>query len=161
PRMVTASGRGYLRLQHAPRAADALRLIRYPLAFISDFGTDTPVAAFCNCALRNRKLLPRHLNDRTRRYRFMYKLTARQILMVAFASAVFAVVGVIGFQQIYNRLPFGSAANVAPLANITDPALATDEQNNIEVYKAISPGVVNISSTTMVRGYFGLLVEPE
>jgi len=91
----------------------------------------------------------------------MYKLTARQILMVAFASAVFAVVGVIGFQQILNRLPFGSAATVAPLANITDPALATDEQNNIEVYKAISPGVVNISSTTMVRGFFGLLVEPE
>src|SRR2546421_11779862 len=91
----------------------------------------------------------------------MYKLTARQILMVAFASAVFAVVGVIGFQQIYNRLPFGSAANVAPLANITDPGLATDEQNNIEVYKAISPGVVNISSTTLVRGFFGLMVEPE
>ena len=91
----------------------------------------------------------------------MYKLTARQILMVAFTSAVFAVVGVIGFQQVYNRLPFGSAANVAPLTNITDPALATDEQNNIEVYKAISPGVVNISSTTMVRGFFGLMVEPE
>jgi S1-C subfamily serine protease len=91
----------------------------------------------------------------------MYKLTARQILMVAFASAFFAVVGVLGFQQIYNRLPFGSAATVAPLANITDPTLATDEQNNIEVYKAISPGVVNISSTTMVRGFFGLMVEPE
>src|ERR1051325_8735385 len=91
----------------------------------------------------------------------MYKLTARQILMIAFTAAVFAVAGVIGFQQIYNRLPFGSAANVAPLANITDPALATDEQNNIEVYKAISPGVVNISSTTLVRGFFGLMVEPE
>ena len=91
----------------------------------------------------------------------MYKLTARQILMIAFTAAVFAVGGVIGFQQIYNRLPFGSAANVAPLANITDPALATDEQNNIEVYKAISPGVVNISSTTLVRGFFGLMVEPE
>ena len=91
----------------------------------------------------------------------MYKLTARQILMIALASAVFAVVGVLGFQQVYNRLPFGSAANVAPLATITDPALATDEQNNIEVYKAISPGVVNISSTSMVRGFFGLLVEPE
>src|ERR1041385_3091990 len=91
----------------------------------------------------------------------MYKLTARQILMIAFTAAVFAVAGVIGFQQIYNRLPFGSAANVAPLANITDPALATDEQNNIEVYKAISPGVVNVSSTTMVRGFFGLMVEPE
>ena len=91
----------------------------------------------------------------------MYKLTARQILMVAFVSAVFAVVGVVGFQQVYNRLPFGSAATVAPLANITEPALATDEQNNIEVYKAISPGVVNISSTTLVRGFFGLTVEPE
>src|ERR1051326_929212 len=91
----------------------------------------------------------------------MYKLTARQILMVAFASAFFAVVGVLGFQQIYNRLPFGSAATVAPLANITDPTLATDEQNNIEVYKAIPPGVVNVSSTTMVRGFFGLMVEPE
>ncbi len=91
----------------------------------------------------------------------MYKLTARQILMVAFASALFAVVGVLGFQQVYNRLPFGSAANVTPPANITDPAFATDEQNNIEVYKAISPGVVNISSTSMVRGFFGLLVEPE
>lgn len=91
----------------------------------------------------------------------MYKLTARQILMVAFASAIFAVVTILGVQQIYNHLPFGRAAEVAPLANITDPSLATDEQNNIEVYKAISPGVVNISSTSMVRGFFGLLVEPE
>ena len=91
----------------------------------------------------------------------MYKLTARQILMVGFASAVFAVVTVLGFQQIYSRLPFGSAATVNPPANITDPSLATDEQNNIEVYKAISAGVVNISSTSMVRGFFGLMVEPE
>src|SRR5690349_19286994 len=90
----------------------------------------------------------------------MYKLTARQILMVAFASAVFAVIAVLGFQQVYDHLPWGRAA-VNPPATITDPALATDEQNNIEVYKAISPGVVNISSTTMVRGFFGLLVEPE
>ena len=90
----------------------------------------------------------------------MYKLTARQILLVAFASAVFAVIGLVGVQQVYQRLPFGRAA-VNPPANITDPALATDEQNNIEVYKAISPGVVNVSSTTMVRGFFGLLVEPE
>jgi S1-C subfamily serine protease len=90
----------------------------------------------------------------------MYKLTARQILMVAFAAAMFAVVTVLGVQQVYNRLPFGRAA-VNPPATITDPTLATDEQNNIEVYKAISPGVVNVSSTTMVRGFFGLMVEPE
>src|SRR5438067_8455079 len=34
PWLVTATGGGYLCLQHAPRAADALCLIRYPLKFL-------------------------------------------------------------------------------------------------------------------------------
>src|SRR5438270_10916276 len=92
----------------------------------------------------------------------MYRLTARQILLIAFASAIFAAISVLGFQQISSRLqPFSSALTVSQPANITDPTVASDEQNNIEVYKTISPGVVNISSTTMVRGFFCLLVEPE
>ena len=44
-------------------------------------------------------------------------------------------------------------------ANISDPSLATDEQNNIEVYKAIAPGVVYIQSTTTVRDFFGLFAQ--
>src|SRR5207237_4917015 len=53
PWLVTATGGGYLCLQHAPRAADALCLIRYcrPLLFPFDFGTDTLVEPFSNCAL--------------------------------------------------------------------------------------------------------------
>ena len=86
----------------------------------------------------------------------MYRISARQILVIALGSALFAAVAVLGFQQISSRFPLGSAFNVSPPANITDPSLATDEQNNIEVYRAIAPGVVYIQSTTTVRDFFGL-----
>ncbi len=90
----------------------------------------------------------------------MYKITARQILVIAFASAVMAAVSVLGFQQLSSHFqPFSSAVNVTTPANITDPAVATDEQNNIEVYRAVSPGVVYIQSTTTVRDFFGLYSE--
>ena len=45
-------------------------------------------------------------------------------------------------------------------AGITDPATATDEQNNIEIYRTLSPGVVNIHSTSYARDFFGF-VEPQ
>src|SRR6266536_839929 len=90
----------------------------------------------------------------------MYKLSARQILIIALTSALFAALGVVGFQQLSGRLqPFASAVSVSTPANITDPSLASDEQNNIEVYKAIAPGVVYIQSTTTVRDFFGLFAE--
>src|SRR2546422_9372938 len=92
----------------------------------------------------------------------MYKITGRQILVIALASALFAAVAVFGFQQAARYLqPTGSAFSIGQPLNITDPSLATDEQNNIEVYRSVSPGVVNISSTAMVRGFFGLMVEPQ
>ncbi|MEK6334856.1 MAG: trypsin-like peptidase domain-containing protein [Acidobacteriota bacterium] len=90
----------------------------------------------------------------------MYRLSGRQILLIAFASALFAAVGVAGFQQLSNHFqPFGSASITEPPA-ITDPSTATDEQNNIEVYKAAAPGVVYIQSTTMVRDFFGMFQRP-
>src|SRR5205807_9776027 len=90
----------------------------------------------------------------------MYRVTARQILLIAFAAAVMAAVTVLGVQQLSGHWqPFGSASSVATPANITDPSLATDEQNNIEVYKATSPGVVFITSTSYQRGFFGEVEE--
>src|SRR3989449_6490608 len=92
----------------------------------------------------------------------MYKITGRQILVIALASALFAAVAVFGFQQAARYLqPTGSAFSIGQPLNITDPSLATDEQNNIEVYRLVLAGVVNISSTAMVRGFFGLMVEPQ
>src|SRR6202171_2528921 len=91
---------------------------------------------------------------------FMYRLSGRQILVIALGSALLAAIAVTGFQQLSGHFqPFGSASISTP-ANITDPSLASDEQNNIEVYKAISPGVVYIQSTTTVRDFFGLFSQP-
>lgn len=90
----------------------------------------------------------------------MYRLSGRQILVIALGSALFAAIAVAGFQQLSGHFqPFGSASVATP-ANITDPSLATDEQNNIEVYKAASPGVVYIQSTTMARDFFGMSSRP-
>src|SRR6266852_4544923 len=90
----------------------------------------------------------------------MYRLSGRQILVIALGSALFAAISVAGFQQLSRHFqPFGSASTATP-ANITDPSLATDEQNNIEVYKAASPGVAYIQSTTMVRDFFGMFSQP-
>jgi len=92
----------------------------------------------------------------------MYKISGRQILVIPLASALFAVGSVMAVQQLWGRLqPLSSAFSTSTPSNITDPSMATDEQNNIEVYKSISPGVVNISATAMVRGFFGLMVEPQ
>ncbi len=90
----------------------------------------------------------------------MYRLSARQILIIALVSGLFAAGGVLAFQQAARHFQRSWAFSISPPPNITDPSLATDEQNNIEVYKAIAPGVVNISSTAMVRDFFGLTVEP-
>lgn len=90
----------------------------------------------------------------------MYRLSGRQILVIALASALFAAVAVAGFQQLSGHFQPFSSASISPPANITDPSLATDEQNNIEVYKATAPGVVYIQSTTMSRDLFGLFSQP-
>lgn len=90
----------------------------------------------------------------------MYRLSGRQILVIALGSALFAAIAVAGFQQLWGHFqPFGSASISTP-SNITDPSLASDEQNNIEVYKAASPGVVYIQSTAMVRDFFGMFSRP-
>ena len=91
----------------------------------------------------------------------MYRISARQILAVALLSALFAAAGVACFDRWGSRLQqptaaFNSDDNVrtASIAGITDPSVATDEQNNIEVFRAISPGVVSINTTTQPRGFF-------
>src|SRR3981081_745167 len=90
----------------------------------------------------------------------MYRLSGRQILVIALASALFAAVAVAGFQQLSGHFQPFSSASISPPASITDPSLATDEQNNIEVYKATAPGVVYIQSTTTVRDFFGMFSRP-
>ncbi|MGA9998056.1 MAG: trypsin-like peptidase domain-containing protein [Pyrinomonadaceae bacterium] len=91
----------------------------------------------------------------------MYKLTARQILVIALLSAIFAAALVASIDRFGSHLQPKSQATTeaTPVPAITDPSTATDEQNNIEVYKAISPGVVFINSTSYTQDFFGQIEE--
>ncbi len=91
----------------------------------------------------------------------MFRISARQILAVAILSAFFAVGAIALMERFTNRIEPSTAAftETAP-AGVTDPATATDEQNNIEIYRTLSPGVVNVHSTSYARDFFGF-VEPQ
>jgi putative serine protease PepD len=92
----------------------------------------------------------------------MYKLSARQILLIALISGLFAAGAVFFVDRIYSRFqPSGAAFSEAPPAGISDPATSTDEQNNIEVYRTLSPGVVFIHSTSYARDFFGYVEAQE
>ncbi len=89
----------------------------------------------------------------------VYQMSARQILLLAFASALIAV-GTTAL--IYNLSRFwntdaGAAVTLAEETpvKISDPATVSDEQNNIEVYKTISPGVAFINTTSISQDWFG------
>ena len=91
----------------------------------------------------------------------MYRLSARQILLIALISGLFAAGAVVLVDRLYNRSqPTEAAFTETPPAGVTDPSTATDEQNNIEVYRSLSPGVVFIHSTSYARDFFGF-VEPQ
>ncbi|HNU08503.1 MAG TPA: trypsin-like peptidase domain-containing protein, partial [Pyrinomonadaceae bacterium] len=90
----------------------------------------------------------------------VYQLTGRQVLMVAFASALIAVGTAACFSNLSGLMNFGNSnvalAEKAPTpTSISDPATVSDEQNSIEVYKVISPGVAFISTSTQFTSFFG------
>ena len=90
----------------------------------------------------------------------MYNISARQILAIALLSASIAAAGVACFDRWGARLHQPVAAfnggdeKTASIAGVADPSVATDEQNNIEVFRAISPGVASVSTTRQPRSFF-------
>lgn len=90
----------------------------------------------------------------------VYQLSARQILLLAFSSALIAVgaTALIYNYGEFTKIDAESAVTVAesaPLPGITDPSTVSDEQNSIEVYKAVSPGVAFINTTSVSQDFFG------
>lgn len=102
----------------------------------------------------------------------MYRLTIRQIILLSLISALMAG----SFVAVYDR--YGKKA--LPTANATseltenttasepentknkkNESLSWDEQNNIQVYETMSPGVVNITSTTYVEDFWGFEADPQ
>ncbi|MEZ5427763.1 MAG: trypsin-like peptidase domain-containing protein [Pyrinomonadaceae bacterium] len=97
----------------------------------------------------------------------IYQLSARQILFLALFSAVTAAVAtalLIGsgyFWSAKNPANVALAEKAPPPQGITDPSAVTDEQNSIEVYKSLSPGVAFITSTTYRPDFWGGIEEGE
>jgi S1-C subfamily serine protease len=90
-----------------------------------------------------------------------YSITAKQIIILALTTALFAASAVLLYDRVgtnlFNR---GTDARTektegeTAITGLTDPSVATDERNNQEVYTLTSPGVVNITSTMIVRDWF-------
>jgi S1-C subfamily serine protease len=90
----------------------------------------------------------------------LYQLSARQILLLAFASALIAV-GTTVFLANFGTMFQPKDANIAlaeenaVLQGISNPSTVSDEQNSIEVYKTLSPGVAFITSIAYQQNDYG------
>jgi S1-C subfamily serine protease len=90
-----------------------------------------------------------------------YQVSAKQMVVLALVTAFFTATAVVLYDRFGSEL-IGRIVGAKPGATIgtgtvdglTDPSVATDEKNNEEVYKALSPGVVNITSTVYVQSWF-------
>ncbi len=91
--------------------------------------------------------------------RSVYQLSARQILLLAFATALVAVGATALLANLGNFFRGGNGSDIsfaesAP-QGISDPSVVSDEQNSIEVYKAVAPGVAFISTTSYSQDMWG------
>jgi putative serine protease PepD len=89
----------------------------------------------------------------------VYQMSARQIVLLAFAAAIIAVGATVLLYNLTNFLhdkdaSMLSLAEEAP-QGISDPNAVTDEQNSIEVYKSIAPGVAFINTTSYQQDFWG------
>ena len=86
----------------------------------------------------------------------MYRLSARQIIVIALLSASFAASGMFFYDRYlkHQAEPDARAYDERAPEGVADPSTVSDEQNNIEVYKTISPGVVFINTMRQPRSFF-------
>jgi S1-C subfamily serine protease len=91
-----------------------------------------------------------------------YQVSAKQMVVLALVTALFTATAVVLYDRFGSELvgrivgakPGGAAIETGTVDGLTDPSVATDEKNNQEVYRALSPGVVNITSTVYVQSWF-------
>ena len=89
----------------------------------------------------------------------IYQLSARQIIFLALATAFIAVGTMACLTNFGNAWQARETANVAMAEDaprgISEPSAVSDEQNSIEVYRTLSPGVAFITSTSYEEDYYG------
>lgn len=90
----------------------------------------------------------------------VYQLSARQILLLAFSSALIAIGAsalIYTYAQFWTSDKSGATAlaDTPPPPTISDPSTVSDEQNSIDVYKSMSPGVAFINTTSYTQNFWG------
>ena len=90
----------------------------------------------------------------------VYQMSARQIVLLAFAAAIIAVGTTALLYSLTNFLGYKDVSSLALAEEaqpqgISDPNAVTDEQNSIEVYKSISPGVAFVNTTSYRQDFWG------
>ncbi|HXG83437.1 MAG TPA: trypsin-like peptidase domain-containing protein [Pyrinomonadaceae bacterium] len=78
-------------------------------------------------------------------------ISVRQTLLLTVLSAVFSAATVTGIHSLVTDSASAAEETTSSEA-ISDPAMASDEQNNIEVYRSMAPGVVFITSSRSASG---------
>ncbi|MBK6313226.1 MAG: trypsin-like peptidase domain-containing protein [Blastocatellia bacterium] len=92
----------------------------------------------------------------------MVTLSFRKLVAVVATSAAIGTFGAVGIIR-FAGVPIASTPAASSLAGtsgvepvvLADPSVASDELNNIEIYRAVSPGVVNITTKAMIDSFFG------
>jgi S1-C subfamily serine protease len=90
----------------------------------------------------------------------VYQLSARQVILLAITTALVAVGAtamIYAFVANWRQIDKSSvtSAESEPPPAISDPSAVSDEQNSIEVYKTISPGVAFINTTSYRESFWG------
>lgn len=96
--------------------------------------------------------------------KMVYQVSAKQLLVLAFASAMIAIGAT---AALYNLGPAAEVVNLASNDNpiepassgISDPNSVNDETNSIEVYRTIAPGVAFINTTSYRQNWWGEVQE--
>ena len=95
----------------------------------------------------------------------VYQLTARQVILLGVTTALIAIgaTALVYTLASYWRHIDNAGVSFAEAApeGISDPSAVTDEQNSIEVYKSMSPGVAFINTTSYQQDYWGGVQEGE
>jgi len=96
----------------------------------------------------------------------IYQLSARQIILLAFASAFLAIGAFLIFSNISRFAgAFQTSRNVSfaekSRKEIANPSTVSDEQNSIQVYKTAAPGVALIATSSRFENFFGQEFERE
>ncbi|MGI8544215.1 MAG: S1C family serine protease [Aridibacter sp.] len=91
----------------------------------------------------------------------VYQLSARQIILLGLVTA-FAAVGLVIFfnniSSLTSAFQIEKNQNVVfaeKAVGINNPSAVSDEQNSIEVYKSLSPGVAFITTSETVENFYG------